>query len=279
MPSSFDYACDSEFFKLMTRREDVDLTRVALELARDAYPRVDFASTYAWIDARVAELAGVVSRARSDEQVLRELACCIGETHGLFGDQSAYERADSSYLHRVIETRRGIPISLSLVYMAVAERLGIELRGVAAPMHFLVRYESAAGPLFLDAFGRGRTLAHAECVEWLSRMARISKDRIKRALEPVGPRPIVLRMLNNLKALHVQQEHWSAAWQVQHRLTALQPTSYQERRDLAVLSIRANRPGPAIDLLHSCLKACPSGERELLEQQLRQAEGEVHRWN
>lgn len=273
------YACDSEFFKLMRRQADVDLTLVALELARDAYPSLDFAGTLSWIGGRAAELSADVSRAKSDTAALRALGRCIAGAHGIFGDKPSYERAESSYLHRVIDTRRGIPISLSVLYMAVAERLGIELNGVAAPMHFLVRYESAAGPLFLDAFGRGRILTYGDCAKWISRISRQPAERIENSLEPVGPRPIVIRMLNNLKALYARQERWLAAWQVQHRLTALQPSSYQERRDLALISVRANRPGPAIDLFESCLKACPSGEREMLETELRAAHAQLHRWN
>ena len=274
-----EYGCDSEFLKLMMRRTDVNLTLAALELARDAYPGLEFAPTLNWIEARAAELSAAVAAARSDTAALREISECIAERHGVFGERSCYERPDGSYLHRVVETRRGIPISLSLLYMAVAERLGVELSGVAAPLHFLTRFESSRGPLFVDAFGHGRVLKYGECLQWLHQMARLPKDRIAAALEPVGARPIVTRMLSNLKALYVQQERWLAAWHVQHRLAALHPSSYQERRDLAVISVRAHRPGPAIDLLQSCLKTCPSAEREALEHQLHEARGQVHRWN
>ena len=274
-----EYGCDSEFLKLMMRRTDVDLTLAALELARDASPGLDFAPTLNWIDARAAELSPAVAGAPSDSAALREISACLAERHGVFGDCSCYEQAESSYLHRVVETGRGLPIALSLLYIAVAERVGVELKGVAAPMHFLARFESSRGPLFVDAFNRGRVLKYAECLRWLHEMARLPKERIAAALEPVGPRVIVTRMLNNLKALHVRQERWLAAWHVQHRLAALHPCSYEERRDLAVISVRANRPGPAIDLLQSCLKACPSAERDALERQLREARNQIHRWN
>ena len=273
------YGCDTEFFKLMMRHADVDLTLVALELARDAYPGLDFQPTLDWIDARAAELSGAVARADSDLCLLQEIAECLSGEHGICGDRESYDRPESSYLHRVIETRRGIPISLSVVYMAVAERLGVELRGVAAPLHFLTRFDSPRGPLFVDAFGRGRVLNYGECLGWLERISRMPKERLALSLEPVGPRPIIIRMLNNLKALYVRLENWTAAWHVQHRLAALQPASYPERRDLALISLRANRPGTAIDLLQCCLKTCPSDDRELLECQLREARGQIHRWN
>lgn len=273
------YECDAEFVKLMTRRRDIDLTRAALELARDAYPDLDFGPTLQWIDGRGAELVGGVARARDERAALDELAACLGQQHDLCGTTAAYEQPDSSYLHRVVETRRGLPISLSILYMAVGRRVGMDLKGVAAPMHFLTRCESVEGPLFIDAYTRGRILTYKECLAWMRQMSHLSPARIKSCLEPAGPRCIVIRMLNNLKALYARQDRWTAAWHVQHRLTALQPTSYQERRDLALISLRANRPGTAIELFQSCLPVCPADERELLEVHLRTARSEVHRWN
>jgi len=102
---------------------------------------------------------------------------------------------------------------------------------------------------------------------------------VRSSLKPAGSRTIVIRMLNNLKALYVRQENWPAAWMVQHRLTALAPCSYQERRDLALISLRANRPGHAIDLLHSCLRTCPTDEKPALERHLQEASSQLCRWN
>lgn len=273
------YACDAEFFKLLTRRPDVDLTIVSLELARDAFPCLEFQPTLDWLDERASELSGCIARSRTESDTLRILAECLAERHGIFGDQECYERADSSFLHRVIETKRGLPITLSVLYIAVAERVGIDLRGVSAPRHFLTRYESVDGTLFVDPFARGRIRSQNECLKWLCDAAGMTKADIRPALKPVGARTIVIRMLNNLKALYVRQQNWPTAWMVQHRLTALQPCSYAERRDLALISLRANRPGHAIDLLRSCLQTCPKDEKQALELQLEEASAQLCRWN
>ena len=124
MPVNEQYECDCEFFKMLTRRCDVNLTTVALELARDAYPRLDFQTTLDWFDARAEELSGPIARAKSEADVLAELGRCLAQVHGITGDKRAYEHPDGSYLNRVIETKRGIPISLSALYMGVAERAG-----------------------------------------------------------------------------------------------------------------------------------------------------------
>jgi regulator of sirC expression with transglutaminase-like and TPR domain len=273
------YACDSEFLKLLTRRGDVDLTVVALELARDAYPGLDFRPVLDWLDDCAGQLSGAIARARCESESLRLLSECLAERRGIFGDDDCYECPDSSYLHRVIETGRGLPITLSLLYMAVADRVGIDLRGVSAPKHFLTRYESEAGTLFLDAFSRGRVLSRNECTKWLSKSVGLRRSDLRAALKPVGARPIVIRMLNNLKVLYARKSKWHNAWMVQHRLTALQPGSYQERRDLALISLHANRPGHALDLLRSCLRNCPASEKETLEHHLQEASSQICRWN
>lgn len=274
-----DYRCDSEFYKLLVRQPDVDLTVAALELARDANPHLEFQTTLEWIAQRAKEIAGPVALAKNEIDALKELGRCIADRHGIFGDTQAFDCAESSFLPRVIETGRGIPISLSLLYRAVASHVGIDLMGVSAPRHYLMRYEAVAGPMFLDAFGHGQILDYQQCVGWLKNITRIPKKQIVSALRPAAPRTTIIRMLNNLKALYTQQENWGAAWTVQHRLTALEPSSYQQRRDLALISVRADRPGQAVDLLGSCLKTCPDGEREVLEHHLSQAQGQLARWN
>jgi regulator of sirC expression with transglutaminase-like and TPR domain len=279
MSTEPSYACDAEFLKLLTRRADVDLTIVSLELARDAYPKLEFQPTLDWLDARGRELSGEVARSRNDADALRHLVECLAVRHGIHGDSESYERAESSYLNTVIETGRGLPITLSTLYMAVGDRVGIDLRGVAAPRHFLTRYESVSGTLFVDPFARGLIRSQCECVKWVCGITGLKKSEARSTLKPVGARTIVIRMLNNLKALYLRHQNWSAAWMAQHRLTALQPCSYQERRDLGVISLKANRPGHAIDLLRSCLQNCPDDEKPGLERHLEEASSQLCRWN
>ncbi len=279
MPLEANFASDCEFTKLLGRSDDVDLTTAALELARDAYPDLDFALTLEWINARSAELSAAVATARSGRAVLAALVDCLAEKQGIHGDKTAYESADSSYLNRVIETKLGIPISLSVVYMAVARSLGVELEGVAAPMHFLTRYDSPDGPLILDAFGGGRIMTTLECIEWLEGITGLPVGQIRLGLKPVGPRPIIIRMLNNLKVVHAKREDWQAALRVQQRLMALQPSAYQERRDLALIALKADHPGQAITLFKSCLKSCPDDESKMLQQHIENAKEMLARWN
>lgn len=279
MTIDFNFHNDTEFRKLLVRDSRVDLTVVALELARDAQPNLDFGHTLEWISRRAEEVRSHLVRARTDRAMLRELSRCLSGTHGLHGDKEAFQRSESSYINRVIETGVGIPISLSLVYVAVAQRAGVDLEGVAAPMHFLSRLEAAEGPLFVDAFHQGDVLSYDECCTWLESMSGLAPEEIENSLEPAPPREVVVRMLNNLKALQVKQEQWEQVWHVQRRLAALHPGSYDQRRDLALVALKSNHPGPAIDLLEGCLKTCPAQDRPILQGHLIAAERLLADWN
>lgn len=274
-----DFSQDDEFIKLLSHRSDIDLTVAALELARDAYPGLDFQATLNWVDARAAELAGPIAAAPSGRDALAKLSECLGEKLGIGGDAEAFDRADSSFLNRVIETTRGIPISLSVLYMAVAQRVGLELEGVSSPLHFVTRYESAEQTLFLDAFSGGNIMTLDECIEWLVSLTGLPPKQIQSGLKPVGPRPIIIRMLNNLKSLYVRQEKWPNASVVQQRLVALQPGSYLDRRDMALIVLKSGRPGKAVKLLEACLKNCPDDEQDILLQNLEDAKAQMVLWN
>lgn len=272
MTIDFEFQNDHEFRKLLMRSSNVDLTVLALELARDGQPDLDFDHTLNWISRRADEVRSHLTRARNDRAMLRELSKCLYGTHGLHGDKEAFHRSESSYINRVIETGVGIPISLSLVYVAVAQNAGVELEGVAAPMHFLSRLETIEGPLFVDAFHQGEVLNYDECCSWLESLSGLDTDQIESALEPAKPRDIVIRMLNNLKAVQVKQECWEQAWHVQRRLSALHPGSFDQRRDLALVALKSNRPGLAIDLLEGCLKSCTALDQPILQAHLLVAE-------
>ena len=279
MSLDFDFSSDTEFTKLLEWRTDIDLIVAALELARDAYPNLDFATTQHWVDARVAELRSSVRRATNERDAVETVARHLSLEHGILGSVAAYKDPDASYLNRIIEKRHGIPISLTLLHMAVCQKLGVDLQPVGSPRHFLSRVDTVDGPLFLDAFAGCRLMDENETLEWLSALSNLPLEDIARQLKPVAPRAIITRMLNNLKVIYADRDNWDATWRVQYRLTALGRGDYAERRDLAIVAVKAQRFGTAIHLLKSLLKTCPSEDRPVLLDQLKLAEGSIHLWN
>lgn len=266
---------DVHFLRLVRREPDVDLITVALEIARDAQPQLNFEPTLQKLRKSIARLTHPITQAGSDLEELKLLIRHMTEELNLRGDDDCFGEADASFVNRVIETGRGIPISLSLIYLNVANNLGIPLEPVAAPSHFLTRLMVDGGFVYIDAFNSGRIMTESECIRWLREVTERSVADIVPTMKPADERTIVIRMLRNLKQLYGAREAWRSALQVQRRLSALIPGSYAERRDLGIICLRAGYAGEAIDILERCLKTCPVEERQILQTHLRTAINEV----
>lgn len=265
--------------RLVRRESDVDLVVAALEIARDGQPNLEFEPTLARIRKAVSDLTRPIATAGDEISELNLLVEYLTSELSLHGNYDSYDSPDSSYVNRVVDTGRGIPISLSVIYMAIANELGIPLVGVAAPSHFLTQLQTDKEVVYIDAFRKGHIMNERECVDWLHELTELPKGEIWPALKPTSERRIIARMLNNLKGLFGSNDQWGSAWKVQQRLALLSPGSYREKRDLAVLSLRAGRGGEAVTQLESCLAVCSPEERPQLQQYLREAQRDVPRYN
>lgn len=219
---------------------EMSLTDAALEIARLEYPRLDPAATRDTLArlgeraaARVAPLAGAPPRDR-----VRALNDLLYDEAGFEGDREHYDDLRNSCLNAVVARRRGIPITLSLVYMDVAARAGLDVRGVSFPGHFLVRCsgEGQHDDLILDPFTGGVELSDTDCRRIL--MNHMGDDAVfaRELLAPAAPRAIVERMLTNLKRLYVRQQAFADARRATDLLLALDPSALDERRDRGLLS-------------------------------------------
>jgi regulator of sirC expression with transglutaminase-like and TPR domain len=274
-----DYSADTEFSKLVARDSKIDLTIAALELARDADSSLDFAPTLGWIEQTANEIRPLIARTVSEHESLDVISQTIAIEYGIAGSQEAFEEAQGSFLNEVVRKKRGLPITLSVLYMAICERLSIDLQGVAAPMHFITRLESIEGPVFFDPYSGNRILTFDETVGWLSQITKWPATQVESCLEPASHREIITRMLMNLKSYYAMHENWAAAWIVLNRLSALSPSDYATGRDLAFIAGRANHTGTAVRLLKSLLTRCPEDERQAIEEELEVVEKQIHRWN
>lgn len=278
MTNDIEFARDSEFRKVLLRDHPIDLTLVALEIARDAQPDLDFAPTLSWLDEQAALCRGQVARSGPDLASLRHLCEHLGGNCGLHGAADCYDLPESSFLPDVIRTRRGLPITLSLVYIAVAERLGLPLTGAATQGHFVCRFEGEP-TMFVDPYSGGIISTRKDCLRRLAERTGLAAKELSPNLRTAPPRTIVIRFLSNLKALFWKQEDWSRWLPVQRRLAALMPTSYVERRDLGVAALKAGKTGEAIDLLRRCATSGPTAERSALLSLVREAENRHAEWN
>ena len=118
-----------------------------------------------------------------------------------------------------------------------------------------------------------------ECLDWLENLCGLPREQAAATLEPTRPRKIILRMLNNLKALYLDGESWKPALPVQQRLTLLEPASYAQRRDLALITLKAGHPDRALGMLQSCAKTAPSDDLAAIERLIDQAQTALAAWN
>lgn len=274
------FAQSPEFLKLLQRDPGADLTRIAFEIARDEYLDLDVESYLLKIDALADRVRDRCPSAAGPRQVLGHVNWVLYVEEGYQGNTEDYGDPRNSYLNEVVDRRTGIPISLSVLYHALAVRLGLEVSGVNLPAHFMLRVGRGASTIFIDPFHAGALLDREGCERCISKVTGRSIALSDLQLAPCSVDQIVSRMLRNLKATYLQRNEFLVALPVQRRLAALEPGEPQEQRDLGMLCLQVDRPGDAVEPLEEYLRARPDADDvDAVGSLLRAARREVARWN
>ena len=161
MLESLDY-----FSSLVQQDESIPLFEAALSIAQDIDPQLDLGASQAEVDTLAARLARRLPSDASHIQKLRMLNHFFYRELAFGGNVNNYYDPDNSYLHRVITNRRGIPISLAIVYMELAQQVGLEVKGISFPGHFLMKLTVQSGEIIIDPFN-GASLSREELEERL----------------------------------------------------------------------------------------------------------------
>lgn len=218
-------------FAALVRRPDdeIPLDEAALVIAAHAYPGLD-------VDAQVARLDQIAAGCPSPS--LEDLRHHLFDVLGFAGNVRRYADPRNSFLNDVLDRRVGIPISLAVVAMEVGRRVGVALRGVGMPGHFLVRHETEA-PVLLDPFNGGRALDAGECEQLFHSVHGPGAVFAPSLLAPVSTRAILARMLANLHQVYLLAgDVRSTGWGLRLRVTipATTPGEMAERAgDLAAI--------------------------------------------
>lgn len=279
MPS-FPFAESPEFLRLLRGDGEPDLTRLALEIARDAYPSLDPADTLRRIDALAARVRDRCPDGARPRHIVGQINWVLFVEEKYQGNSEDYYDPRNSYLNQVVDRKFGIPISLSVLYMAVAERIGLEMAGVNLPAHFVVRTGRGTSTLFVDPFHGGAILDRSGCE---ARVAEVTGQDVAlpdSAFAPSGVGEIAARMLRNLKAVYLRSQDFASALPVLRRLVALSREDPIERRDLGVACLKADRPGEALDHLPAYLEARPEADdADVVASLVRAARRKLAGWN
>lgn len=253
------------FRSLVADDEGFALFEAAVSVAQDEYPGLDTLAVLAEVDRLGARLR---ARLPADAPALHRLRSLnryfFGEL-GFAGNVNDYYDRRNSYLNDVLANRRGIPITLALLYIEIATQAGLTARGVSFPGHFLVKLRMPRGEVVIDPFS-GRSLSREDLDERLAPYRRRHglvgdfETPLGLFLQAAPPRDTLARLLRNLKEIHRSAEDWPRALAVQQRLVILLPGVAEELRDRGLVWAELGRPGDAVADLQAYVDARPHAD-------------------
>jgi regulator of sirC expression with transglutaminase-like and TPR domain len=214
------------------------LAEGALALATDEYPDLDVGRYLGRLDALGHRARERVTATMPADAVVLALNALLFAEEGFRGNREAYYDPRNSFLNQVLDRRLGIPITLSVVYIEVAARAGVTVRGIGLPGHFVVRLEHGGTARLLDPFNAGAGLGEREAHELVRQAHGADAPFDPAHLAPVGTRQILVRMLMNLKAIYARAQDWPRALRILDRLVALAPHALGEVRDRGLVRAR-----------------------------------------
>ncbi len=280
MTDLFDH--NPQFDKLVAGRDDVDLIELMLEFAADAYPQLDRSVCNAELD-RLGERAREAVESMPSRSTLRHRLDRVSEIlcreEGFHGNDEQYYDPRNSYLNEVLTRRTGIPITLCIVYRAVAARAGIAMYGVGTPGHFVLGCGERDRRLYVDAFDAGAVLNWRQCRDVIE--TRLGQPGIltKSDFRAATHRDIAARVLRNLKAVYAATNDWPEALKVQQRLAMLLPEVTSEGRDLGLIQLRLGDPKRAAEQFAQYLCNCDDDEAEAIAPFVRNAKRMIAEMN
>ncbi len=268
-PSALEY-----FATLVVDDASLPLLEAALSLAQDEHPHLDAQDVLARIDTLAQRLRQRIPADAVPMQRLRFLNRFFYQELGFAGNVNDYNDPANSYLNRVLETRRGIPISLAVLYIELATQIGLSASGVSFPGHFLVKMHMARGEVVLDPF-TGHSLSREELDERLAPYKRLRglpadfETPLGLFLQTASSREVLARMLRNLKQIHLGKGDAQRLLAVQERLVVLLPQVWEERRDRGLAHAELGHAERAAADLAIYLENAPEAtDRGVVEQRL-----------
>ncbi len=255
MINTLDY-----FSSLIQEDATIPLFEAALTIAQDAYPHIDLAAVQIEVDTLASKLQQRLPPDCSALQKLRMLNHYFYRELGFACNTNHYTDPDNSYLHQVIQRRRGIPISLAVVYMELAENIGLTIQGIAFPGHFLMRFSVPSGAIIIDPLNGeslSREILEERLIPYLDHRDYSNEIPLATYLQAASARSILIRMLHNLKAVFLDTQDWSRVMDVNERLVILLPEDMTERRDRGLAYAKLDCPLAAMRDLEAYLASRP----------------------
>ncbi len=278
-PLSFAAPTALEYFATLVADDaSLPLVEAALAIGQDACPELDIQAQLARIDDLAQRLRRRIPADAVALHRLRWLNRYFFDELGFAGNLNDYHHPDNSYLHRVLETRRGIPITLALLYMELGAQIGLGVQGVSFPGHFLVKMRmhngQRPGEVVIDPF-TGQSLSREALDERLVPYRRGNglpadfQPPLGLYLQAAPARQVLARMLRNLKQIHRSAPSAPSWLAVQERLVVLLPDAVDERRDRGFAHAELGHRQAAMRDLRAYLDAADQApDRAAVEQRI-----------
>lgn len=261
-PSALDY-----FAALVSSDEHFPLLEAAASIALIDEPELDVESVLEEVERMVDRVRSRMISSADDLTRLAVLNHVFYKDMGFGLNANDYYAPRNSFVNEVLRTRRGIPVSLSVIWLEMAQELGLRAHGIAFPGHFLVKVALDSGLVVLDpATGESLGIDHlSERLEpFRDQEDQLLKPDLDEGETPLGlylqscpPRDVLTRMLRNLKEIYQTQQDWSACLAVLDRILVLWPESWAERRDRGLVHAELGNAGQALSDLQAYLDAEP----------------------
>ncbi len=248
--------------------EDIDLIQAALYIALEEYPSLDIQRYLHQLDEMAGAVRDRIPTERYPMRVVKAINQYLFHELGFRGNTDDYYNPRNSFLNDVIDRRTGIPISLSLVYLAVAERVGFPIVGIGMPGHFLISPVFEGSEIFIDPFNQGEILFAADCEERLAQIYSRPVELKPSFIEPVTPRRFLVRMLANLKVVYMNQKLLYKALCAVERMLLVLPNQPLEIRDRGLLYFQLGQWRAAAQDLEAYLLINPYAEDARVIEQL-----------
>lgn len=214
--------------------EQIDLIEAALVIAEESYPDLDIGSYLQKFSALAQEAQHTLKGAKTDKEHALQLCEFLFTQQGFVGSHKDYYDPRNSFLNEVLDRRLGIPISLALLYIGVAQRCGWEMYGINFPGHFLTKYVGQAEEIIIDPF-MGQIVDRTECQVRYQAIMRTQEILEEEYLQKAPSKEILVRMLRNLKSIYLKKNELESALSCCNRILLASPDSLIELRNRGLI--------------------------------------------
>ena len=260
----------TSLFNSEKENQSTQLVLGALLVASLDDPDVDVDAYLQRLDQMAAEIRERLGDTPTELDRRKELDRYLFEENGYHGDRTEYYHRANSYLNRVIDERQGLPITLSILYMDLGRRLGLQIDGVGLPGHFVVRHVPSDGkPELIDVFEKAKPMTLADARRQV--LGRLGRPLAATDLEAQSNKEILSRVLNNLIGVASQQQDGEAIYRYCEALVAIHPTSIETRMLRAQIAAQSDRKETARADIEWVLKQPLSDQERAAVVQIRDA--------